>query len=359
MSLFSIIVVNTTPGCDTQIEEQLTVTGCTSYLVRLTPNSNAIGPFDVYVDSTGSTPYYSAVTRDNMITGVVVTFECSPTPTPTPTITPSVTPTSQTPTPTPTNTETPSQTPTETPTQTPTLSPGASPNPTSTPTLTPTGTPAETPTLTPTVTQTPTPSAASFFAYLFPEPLDSTSQNDLGQYMFDIGADWYGYGNTGVPSTSNYSTNMNYYVQYSGWTGSSGNFITPITSLKGPIRQSSGSGTDGFGCSQNQYTFGTIQITTSQVNPSTQYFYTVWIPLAGVGGTMNNMTMDIGLGSSCSTSIINDGIPDGVLASTSVTISGGVIPDGTYRVLWMWPQTQQPNSTPLTQSIYFKGNTKT
>jgi len=350
MSLFSIIVVNTTPGCNTEIEQQVTVTGCTSYVVRLTSNSNAVGPFDVYVDSTGSTPYYSAVTRTQMITGVVVTFECSPTPTPTPTITPSVTPTSQTPTPT--------GTPAATPTPTSTI--GSTPTQTPTNTETPTPTLTQTPTNTPTLTQTPTPSSASFFAYLFPQPLDSNSLNDLGQYMYDVGADWYGFGNGGqVPSTTNYDANMNYYVQYSGWTGSSGNFITPVTTLKSPIRQASGSGTDGYGCSQNQYTFGTIQVTTSQVNPLVEYWYTVWIPLAGVGGTMNNMTMDIGLGSQCSTNIIPAGIPDSVLASTSVNIIGGVIPNGTYRVLWMVPQMQIPTNVPLNQSIYFKGDTKT
>ena len=357
MSLYTIIVVNTASGCDTQVEQQLTVTGCTSYVVRLAPNSNSTGPFNVYVDSTGSTPYYSAVTKTEMLIGVIVTLDCGPTPTPSITPTNTLTPTPTvtvglTPTATPANTQTPTITPTNTPTLTPTKTSGLTPTPTITPTLTPTNTP------TPNVTPTPTPSPASFFAYLFPEPLDSTSQNNLGQYMYDAGAEWYGYGNTGVPSTSNYSANMNYYAQYSGWTGSSGNFITPVTSLKSPIRQSSGSGTDGFGCTQNQYTFGTIQVTTSQVNPAAQYFYTVWIPLAGVGGTMNNMTMDIGLGSACSTNVIPAGIPDSVLAGTSVTISGGVIPDGTYRVLWMYPQTQIPTSIPLGQSIYFKGDTK-
>jgi hypothetical protein len=346
MPLFSIIVVNTTPGCDTKIEQQVDVTGCSSYLVRLTTNSDAVGPFNVYVGTTGSTPYYSAVTKTQMTIGVVVVLGCTPTPTTTNTQTPTQTPTNtQTTTPTSTIGSTPTQTPTNTGTQTPTT--------------TPTPTTTQTPTNTGTLTQTPTSSAASLFAYLFPEPLDSVSQIDLGQYMYDSGADWYGFGNTGVPSTSNYNTNMNYYVQYSGWTGSSGNFITPVTSLKSPIKQSAGYGTDGFGCSQNQFTFGTIQVTTSQVNPSAQYFYTVWIPLAGVGGAMSNMTIDLGLGSVCSTSIVNDGIPDSVLASTSVTVSGALIPDGTYRVLWMSPLTQIPTSIPLTQFIYFKGNTKT
>jgi hypothetical protein len=390
MPLFSIIVVNTTPGCDTKIEQQVDVTGCSSYLVRLTTNSDAVGPFNVYVGTTGSTPYYSAVTKTQMTIGVVVALGCTPTPTTTNTQTPTQTSTiGSTPNQTPTNTGTPTQTPTNTQTTTPTSTIGSTPNqtptntgtptqtptntqtktptqtntgtPTQTPTntRTPNQTPTQTPTNTRTLTPTPTSSAASFFAYLFPEPLDSVSQIDLGQYMYDSGADWYGFGNTGVPSTSNYNTNMNYYVQYSGWTGSSGNFITPVTSLKSPIKQSAGYGTDGFGCSQNQFTFGTIQVTTSQVNPSAQYFYTVWIPLAGVGGAMSNMTIDLGLGSVCSTSIVNDGIPDSVLASTSVTVSGALIPDGTYRVLWMSPLTQIPTSIPLTQFIYFKGNTKT
>ena len=50
MSTYSILVINTAPGCNTEIEQQLTVSGCTSYIVRLASNSNALGPFDVYVD---------------------------------------------------------------------------------------------------------------------------------------------------------------------------------------------------------------------------------------------------------------------------------------------------------------------
>jgi hypothetical protein len=208
--------------------------------------------------------------------------------------------------------------------------------------------------VTPTIT--PTPTTAGFSGYLFPEPQDSTSLNDLGQYMFDAGATWFGYGNEGIPSTTDYSTNMDTYVHYSGWTGSSGNFITPVTSLSGAIRQLSGIGTDSYGCSQNQYTFGTIQATTSQVNPNIQYYYTVWIPLAGVGGTMTNMTIDVGDSTACSTSIIDNGIPDPTRAGTNVTVtSGAAIPAGTYRILWLFVI---PVTTPLPSSLYFKGDTK-
>jgi hypothetical protein len=80
MSIYSILVTNNAPGCNTEIEQQLTVTGCTSYIVRLASNSNALGPFNIYVDDV---LYYGNATRTDMFNGIVVTLECA-TPTPTP-----------------------------------------------------------------------------------------------------------------------------------------------------------------------------------------------------------------------------------------------------------------------------------
>jgi hypothetical protein len=178
--------------------------------------------------------------------------------------------------------------------------------------------------------------------------------------MFDVGAtSFFGWGNSGTPGGANYPADMAIYAQYSGWTGSVGNFITNISSLSGPIRQSSGTGVDGYGCPQNQYTFGSIPVSTSQVNPSIQYTYTVWIPLAGVGGVFNNMTMDVGFGSACSTSIINDGIPDVSNAGINVIVpSGCAIPSGTYRVLWMNELYSEPSGPPLNTTFWVKGDTK-
>lgn len=128
MTTYSILVTNIAPGCNNQIEQQISVTGCTTYIVRLTANSNALGPFNVYVDND---IYYSAVTRNDMLDGVVVNIECTtPTPTQTPTVTPtpSITPSSTvTPTVTPTNTATPSNTPTNTATPTTTPTPSSTP----------------------------------------------------------------------------------------------------------------------------------------------------------------------------------------------------------------------------------------
>jgi hypothetical protein len=332
MALYSILVTNNYDGCTTEIEQQVDVTSCTNYIVRLTSNSNALGPFDVFVDSV---IYYSAQTRTEMLNGVVVTLDCpTPTPsiTPTNTPTPSITPTiGLTPTPTPTVTETPTNTPT----------PGAS------------STPTETPTNTPTPTSTP---PVVYYAYIFPEPLDSTSQASLGQYMFDDSATWYGYGNSGgSPGITNYSNNLNSYAHYSGWTDSAGNFVTPVTSLVGAIRQTAGVGSDSFGCEQNQYTFGTVEITQSAVTSGITYNYSIWIPLAGVNDSMNNMTVNVGT-SACDEQLFNGYIPESALAATTVTLtSGGAIPAGPYRVLWNFVL---PLTTPLASSLFFKGNTK-
>ena len=368
MSTYSILVTNNAPGCTSEIEQQLSVVGCSQYLVSLTPNSNSIGPFNVYLDDV---IYYSAVTRNNLLDGVVLTIQCG-TPTNTPTITQTPTPTNTptigaTPTQTPTNTETPTQTPTNTPTPTQTGTPGLSPTQTptnsETPTQTPTNTPTntQTPTNTPTTTATPTvtPSQTTnlFKAYLFPEALDSTSQDSLGQFMFDNGADWYGFLNSGgIPGSTNYESNMLTYIQYPGWSGSSGNFITNVNNLTGSIRQTTGSGTDTFGCSQNQYTFGTIEVTTTNVNPNVQYDYSIWIPLAGVGNTLTNMTVDVGSSSPCTNNIFSDAIPDLGNAAINVNVPiGSILPAGTYRVLWNFVV---PSTIPLGASIYFKGDTK-
>ena len=176
--------------------------------------------------------------------------------------------------------------------------------------------------------------------------------------MFDNGStNYYGFGNSGIPSTVTYASDMAIYILYSGWTGSNGNFITNISNNSSPIRQASGSGTDTFGCTQNQYTFGTIEITTSEVNPSVQYSYTVWIPLNGVGGTLNNMTVDVGSGTACANNIFNDYIPDSGLAGLNVNVPPGCqIPTGIYRVLWNFIL---PATIPLGDTLYFKGDAKT
>jgi hypothetical protein len=336
MPVYSISVINTAPGCDDEVEQSITADFCSSYNIKLVPGSGALGPFNVFVDNI---IYYSAVTRANMLVGVTVNLDC---PTPTPTKTPTSTPTN-----TPTVTPTPGVTPTNTPTNTTTPTNTSTPTPTNTPTVTQTST----------GTPTPTPTNLPFSAYLFPEPLDSTSQAQLGQYLFDNGSTWFGFGNSGgVPSSSNYANNMLTYLQFSGWTGGNGNFITNVNNLAGPIRQAAGTGLDIFGCIQNQYTFGSIEVELTEINPAVQYNYTIWIPLDGVGGTLTNMTVDIGQATPCTSTILDGGIPESALAAINVTVPfGQIIPSGQYRVLWNFTI---PTSLPLGTSIYFKGEGK-
>ena len=325
MSLETILVVNRASGCNTVVEQQVTVTGYQCFLVKIPPQSNALGPFDVYTGSTGTTAVYSAQTRLEMVAGVTICFGIAPSPTPTPS--PTVTPT---------------QTSTVTPTPTPSATPGGS-------------------TPTPTPTNTPTPSSALYSAYILPEPQEGTDALDLGFYMLNAGAsEFYGYFNSGTPDGVNYAADMALYIQYSGWSGSVGNFITNVDNLKGPIRQASGTGFDSFGCGQDQYTFGTVEVTTSDVNPNIKYAYTVWIPLAGVGGSMTNMTINIGESTPCTTSIANSDIPDPTLSGVNVIVPPGcAIPSGTYRVLWTTGAAIIPpslGSLPLNNSLYFKGD---
>ena len=162
---YDIIVVNTYAGCnDTQVTQQVSITGCSeSIIVRLTSDTNALGPFDIYTGSTSEVAIETNVNRTEMFNGVVIelpgddpgacvtpTPTITPTTTPTPTVTPTINAASSTPTPTLTETPTPTITQTETETPTPT------PTPTITETVTPTVSLSETPTATPTQTNTPT-----------------------------------------------------------------------------------------------------------------------------------------------------------------------------------------------------------
>ena len=343
MATYTITVTNNAVGCDNEIEQQLTVAGCSTYIVRLTSNSNALGPFNVYVNGV---IYDSNVSRVDMLLGVEVVLECG---TPTPTPTPTITPTNQTPTPTPTNTTTPTVTPTNTPTPSITPTIGLTPTPTSTNTSTPTNTP----------TVTPTPSSAAFMAYIFAEPQDSVDDSTLLAYATANGAvEWWSfYGLSSPPNNSggNYSNDLNVYAHQPSFVSGGGNFITPVT-FSAPIAQTPGQIINGF--AQNIYTYGSIQVSSTVVNPAIQYFYSIWVPLAGVGGSISDMTNDVGTSAGSQDIYANVGTVVG-LTSLNVTItSGAAIPVGTYRVLWVSPQYTLPGGVPLTGSLYFRGENK-
>jgi hypothetical protein len=257
-----------------------------------------------------------------------------------------------------------------TPTPTPSITPSHTPTPTNTATPTPTVTPTNT--TTPTFTPTPSITKPLFYAYVFAEPQDSSAGGSLfglGSYMYyladgvtvDTNVSWYGWGNSGalpLPTSPNYSYMMNKYSSYSGFTDGTGNFVQP-TNLKGALNQFSTTIKDSFGCLINQYTFETIEVNNSDINTSLQYMYTVWIPLDGVGGTLNNMSVNVGYQSQpCDFDIL--ATPDPKISVGDVTItSGGAIPAGTYRILYLSNDGLLPPKLPDKNNYYFKGVYKT
>ena len=279
MATYTITVTNNAVGCNNEIQQQISVTECSTYIVRLASNSNALGPFNVYL---GSSLYYSGLTRTQMFNGVEVVIQCG---TLTPTPTPTITPTNETPTQTPTQTATPTITPTitptntETPTQTPTITPTNTETPTQTPTTsqTPTITPTATITSTPTPTNTPTPSDPGLRAILFMESTDDSlftgpEATDIGSYMLANASSWYGFWASGVSGINAADLEI-----YMNWPG----FITGTTNVPPAIEmvipQTSG-GVDAYGNPIEAYKFLTTQV---GANTSTgNIWFSVFAPLS-------------------------------------------------------------------------------
>ena len=253
----------------------------------------------------------------------------------------------------------PTPTPTPTITPTPTLTPGLSPSPTPTITTTPTITPTKTSSPTPTPTITPSPTQGLYYAYLFAEPQTSTDDSTLLSYASANGAVqwWSFYGLSSPPNNSggNYSNDLDVYVHQPSFVSGGGNFVTPVT-FSSLIAQTPGQVINGI--AQNIYTYGSIQVSSAVVNPSIQYFYSIWIPLAGVGGAISDMTNDVGTLAGSQDIYANIGTVTSLTALNVTVTSGAAIPAGTYRVLWVSPQYTLPGGTPLTGSLFFRGETK-
>lgn len=393
----NIFVVNNDPTCSgLTISSQLTTTECIqTFLIKISSQSNALGPFTVYTGSLSGTPAYSGVTRSQMVAGVpIVVYSQDPeclaflTPTPTPTNTPTNTPTpsitptetetptptptntptntdtptptptnTETPTPTPTNTETPTQTPTATVTPTETVTPTptntVTPTPTNTETATPTptqtatqgGTPTPTPTATVTPTITPTVTPIFDYAYLFIEP--QTGSTEIGQYLFDSGVNFFGFTNLSSPDTDSpaqFEIDMNTYVSFSGWTG--GTFPAVRTQV---VPQTSG-GLDSFGNAIVQFNFTTHEIPAGTV--SGPAWFTWIIPTTS---TNNGIQTMIDYNNSGSPNILTSVNTEGTLRQNTFTYSGGTIPAGTYRIYTTF--TDVAFYLTNNNDIYFKGNT--
>jgi hypothetical protein len=340
---YNIIVVNTDSGCSNSITQQYTATACSeNILVKLSGTNNAVGPFNVYTGTTGTTAVYSGITKAQMYSGVTLTISD-----PSSCITPTPTPTPVTPTPTPTSTITP--TPSVTIGLTPTPTSTITPTPTSTITPTPSVTIGLTPTPTSTITPTPTitPSSTPFVgtAYLFIEP--QSGSTNIGQYMFDNGYNFYGFTNSSGPTTSNptqFNNDMNGYVSFTGWTG--GVFPTVRTQM---VPQVSG-GVDTYGNSIDAYNFTTHEVPVNTV--SNQAWYTWIIP---TGATNNLIQYQIDVNSFGNPNSMTTLIMDSTIYSQTFNYTGSTIPTGVYRVYTTFADLSfyLDNGG---NTIYFRGN---
>ncbi len=390
MVTYTITVINDADGCGNEIEQQLSVSGCSTYFVRLTSNSSALGPFTIYINNF---IYRNNVSRNEMLLGIEVILECG---TPTPTPTPTVTPTNQTPTVTPTNTETPTQTPTNTVTPTNTETPGASQTPTATQTPTPTNTPTNTatttqtptntetptqtptntvtptntpsntatPTQTPTNTQTPTPTQSQtptqtptptvtptatqpgLLAYLFIDRNDLTIRNELNSWMLSQGSSFRGFNITSPSSVqATFDSQMNAYIAYSGWG------LSEPTILTAPISTTSG-GNDIWGNPIVAYTFQTIQVPNTTV-PSAEVAWYTWMVSTGATNGLTYSTIKEGSSNPPSTNFTMNT----AYSTLIVNYSGSTnIPAGTYRVYTTKPGAGV-NLTNFGNNLYWQGGT--
>ena len=309
-----------------------------------------------------STPTQTLTNTPTSTSTQTPTITSSSTPTNTPTQTLTSTPTqtltstpTQTLTNTPTSTQTPTITSSSTPTNTPTQTLTSTPTNTPTQTLTSTPTQTLTQTVTSTQTSTPTPTASvepepAYSAYIFAEPQDGTDSATLENYAIANGAlEWASYFGGTAPNNNggNYSNDLNVYAHQPSFINGGGNFVTPVT-LSSPINQAT-------------YLFSSIEVQAStHVNTSLRYFYTIWLPLNGIGNSLNNYQLDVG------TVLGGDDIFNNIPAVTPlqnsldvVVTSGAAVPAGTYRVIWITPEFRLPGGLPLSSNIYFTGVSKT
>ena len=163
--------------------------------------------------------------------------------------------------------------------------------------------------------------------------------------MFNNGApQFYGFSNTSQPSTSSttFNTEMNLYVNYSGWT--SGELPTIITSF---VPQTT-SGVDSFGNPRIAYNFETVEILQNTIQD--QAWYTWIIPISLTNNQIQT-DIDFSLGNP---NVFNNVATESTIWTNTFTYTGSTIPSVTYRVYTTYPAGDFLLDNQITD-IYFKG----
>jgi hypothetical protein len=222
-----------------------------------------------------------------------------------------------------------------------------------TPSVTPTITPTATATVTPTTTPTPTvtPSEAGLApAYLLIEP--TSIATDIGTYMDNQGASWFGYSNSLTPTDIDDIQDYLDFFSLSAGTGSVPEIITQT------IPQTGG-GTDSEGNSIVQYNFVTTEVPSGTVSGNA--YYTWLIPDDSIGGTGsgNRQTnIDVSFGNGPNT-FVNETMDSVVYDYGTIVNPGGPFANGTYRMYSTNTIGSGFYFDNTSTTIYFKGNTVT
>jgi hypothetical protein len=256
---------------------------------------------------------------------VVVDFtlvEASPTPTSTQTPTPTPTPTI-TKTITPTRTQTPTHTPTPTNTKTPTPTRGQSP--------------------TPTPTQTQTPPTVNY-AYLFIESYSARTQ--MNSWMLAQGSSFRGY-NINAPSISQstFESQMNAYIEYSGWS-------VNMPAIRTEEVPTTSGGFDSYGNPIVAYSFKTHQVPSTVIDGNEFAWYTWIVPTGSTNGLKYQL---IGNNINGNPLSLTNRIMNSTYYDLTVNYTGSTgIPAGVYRVYSTYGNTDFRIQN-LGNNIYFKG----
>lgn len=293
-------------------------------LIKLTPSSDAVGPFSIYTGSTTTTPIETGVTRTEITEGVIVDLPGTPsgveytvyivnnqpgcddetvakkivivqpfTPTPTPFAT-------LTPTPTPTQTSTPTPTPTQTTTPTPTPTRPAAPP-----------------------------------ALLFIEPESLSSQ--IANYIYNDGdplSNWYGFTNSSQPTSV---TDISVYMEMFATSG-----VTGLPEVYYADVPQEGS---------DIYNFELIEIPAGTIQGDA--WYTFLVPQYSLGGADRRVTQI--LQDTVNPPDDNEIIPSSTFYNLGlVTYTGPVFANTTYRLYTSYPgESLRLNNT--SNNYYFKG----
>lgn len=188
-------------------------------------------------------------------------------------------------------------------------------------------------------------SSGEWFAYIFAEPQSSEYDSSFLDFAIENGAEeWYSYWSGTAPNDNggNYSHDLNIYAHQPNFVNGGDGLVTP-SDLSGLI-------------DSETKLFDQITVSPLEVNTDIRYFYSIWLPVDGMGGSLSSYQISVGTESSCSSTFGSIPAIAPYQNSFDVIVTGGAaIPEGHYRVLWITPEMNLPASLPMVSSICIQG----